>query len=201
MVSVSDRYSRSDDPMTPFGLRTTFIPPKAEVVKDTFTPEEAIEDFTKIIAVLRDAYPSLYDVVTPGQLDEFERETCSSLACGIDRRGFYRIMRRLQGLVHDSHIGLYPDRHNKSNRHLPQVFYGWYGDSCIVNMVRKGYSGYAGKRIVGFRDITADSARRHQLMLTGNYDAAVESVKEEALAFRRTSCDNETCDQTIVFAE
>lgn len=42
MVSVSDRYSRSDDPMTPFGLRTTFIPPKAEVVKDTFTPEEAL---------------------------------------------------------------------------------------------------------------------------------------------------------------
>ncbi len=49
MVSVSARDSKADDPMTSFGLRTTFIPPKAEVVKETFTEEEAKEDFSKLI--------------------------------------------------------------------------------------------------------------------------------------------------------
>ena len=201
MVSVSARDSKADDPMTSFGLRTTFIPPKAEVVKETFTEEEAKEDFSKIIAVLKEAYPSLYDVVTPEQLDEFECETYASLAGGIDRYAFYRVMRRVQSLVHDSHIYLYPDRHDKSNGYQPQIFYGWYGDSCVVNRVRRGYSGYAGKRIAGLRDMTADSARRYLLLLTGNYDAAVESVKEEVLAFKRTSSDNEKCDQTIEFAD
>ncbi len=203
MVSVSARDSKSDDPMTSFGMRTTFIPPKAEVVKDTFTAEEAMEDFSKIIAVLKEAYPSLYDVVTPEQLDEFERETCSSLANGIGRHAFYRVMWRVLSLVHDSHIYLYPDRHNKSksNGHLPQIFYGWYGDSCVVNMVRREYAGYEGKRIIGLNGMPADSARRNQLLLTGNYDAAVESVKEEALAFQCTSYDNEKCDQTIEFAD
>ena len=201
-VSVSTRDGKVDDPMAPFGLRSTFIPPKDEVVKDRFTAEEAREDFSKIMDVLKEAYPSLHDVVTPERLAEFERETDSSLVDGIDRRAFYRIMRRVQGLVHDSHIYLYPDRHyKKSNGYMPQIFYGWYGDSCVVNMTRREYSGYVGKRIAGLKDKTADSARRYQLSLTGNYDAAVESVKEEELAFWRTSCDNDNCDQTIEFAD
>ncbi len=201
MVSVSARDSKSDDPMASFGMRTTFIPPKAEVVKDTFTAEEAMDDFLKIIAVLKEAYPSVYDVVTPERLDEFERETCSSLANGIDRHAFYRVMWRVLSLVHDSHIYLYPDRHSKSNGHLPQIFYGWYGDSCVVNMVRREYAGYEGKHIIGLNGMPADSVRLKQVQLTGNYDAAVESVKEEALAFQCTSYDNEKCDQTIEFAD
>lgn len=201
MVSVSTRNNKPDDPMTPFGLRTTFIPPKAEVVKETFTAEEAKEDFSRIMAVLKEAYPSLYDVVTPEQIAEFEQETTSMLSTEINRLDFYRIMLRIQGLVHDSHIDLYPDPHQKNNGNLPQIFYGWYGDSCVVNMVRRGYSDYIGKRIVRCHNMTADSMRRYRLLSIGNYDAAVESVKEELLAFQRTFYDNESYDQTIEFAD
>ena len=49
----------------------------------------------------------------------------------------YKIMRRLEGFVHDSHISLYPDRHAKNNGYMPQIFFGWYGDSCVVTMTEK----------------------------------------------------------------
>ena len=58
------------------------------------------------MAVLKEAYPSLYDVVTPDQFSQFEQEINSELADGIDRPSLYKIMRRLEGFVHDSHISL-----------------------------------------------------------------------------------------------
>lgn len=201
MVSVSSSDNRPDDPMTPFGMRTTFIPPKEEIVKETFTAAEAKEDFSKIMAVLKEAYPSLYEVVTPDQLSQFEQEINSELVDGIDRLSLYRVMRRIQGFVHDSHINLYPDRHSKSNGYMPQIYFGWYGDSCIVTMTRKEYPEYIGKQISSIHDISADSIYRYHSQLIGNYDAAVESVKEEVLAYQCNFYDNEYWDQTIEFSD
>lgn len=201
MVSVSTQDNRPDDPMKPFGMRTTFIPPKEEIVKETFTAAEAKEDFSKIMAVLKEAYPSLYEVVTPDQLSQFEQEVNSELVDGIDRFSLYRVMQRLQSLVHDSHINLYPDRHYKNNGYMPQIYFGWYGDSCIVTMTRKEYSEYIGRQISSIHDISADSIYRYRSRLIGNYDVAVESVKKEVLAYQCNFYDNEYWDQTIEFSD
>ncbi len=201
MVSVSTRDNKPSDPMTSFGLHTTFIQPKEEIVKETFTADEAKEDFSKIMAVLKEAYPSLYDVVTPDQFSQFEQEINSELADGIDRPSLYKIMRRLEGFVHDSHISLYPDRHAKNNGYMPQIFFGWYGDSCVVTMTRKEYSEYVGRRIARISGIAADSIRNYHLPLIGNYDAAVESVKEEVLAYQCNYNSNGYWDHTIEFAD
>lgn len=202
-ISVSDRNSRNDDPMSPFGLRSTFIPPTKQAVKKQLTGEEAMEDFTTILNVLREAYPSLDDVVTPEQLDAFEAETIDSLRGGISRDSLYRHLQRLHAIVHDSHFTLYPNEGDGRERTvlLPRIFYGWFGDSCIVTMAKKEHADMVGRRIARIDGITADSARRLYALRTGGYDAQVRSVIDERLAISSTSVTNDEYDRCIEFAD
>lgn len=200
-VSVSDRNSRNDDPMSPFGLRTTFIPPKQRAVKKQLTGEEAIEDFTAIMNVLKEAYPSLDDAVAPEELEAFEAETIDSLRNGVSRDNLYRYLIKLQAKVHDSHFTLYRDEERPRDPFLPRIFYGWFGDSCIVTMAKKEHADLVGRRIAQIDGITADSARRLYVSRKGGYDAQVRSVIDEGLAISATMMSNAGCDQRIEFAD
>lgn len=111
--------------MTPFGLRTTFVPPAKRVVKQQLTEEEAIQDFNTIMNVLKEAYPSLDDAVSPEELAAFEAGFVDSLRGGISRNNFYYQLYRLQAKVHDSHFLLYPNEQRNNNQYLPRVFFGW----------------------------------------------------------------------------
>ena len=62
-LSLSDTQSNQDDPMKPFGLRSTFIPPKETKAPETLTRAQALEDFGVLTACLQEAYSSLYDII------------------------------------------------------------------------------------------------------------------------------------------
>lgn len=127
-VSVSDSNGKVADPMTPFGLRTTFISPKSVVIKDRFTAEEARRDILTITAVMREAYPSLDEMITAEEFDALEKGLLDSVADGVSRGKFYRLMQHLYGRIHDSHITLYPDQEGLADRasgnSYPQIFFG-----------------------------------------------------------------------------
>ena len=54
-LSVSTAKGTPDDPMTPFGLETTFVAPGETITPEILTPEQAQEDFD----ILMDAYVEL----------------------------------------------------------------------------------------------------------------------------------------------
>ena len=54
-LSITEKGTISD-PMSPFGLRTSFIGPKAVAIPDTLSSEEAIEDYRILMASIREAY-------------------------------------------------------------------------------------------------------------------------------------------------
>lgn len=200
-VSVSSRDSSVGDPMTPFGLRTSFIPPQKQTVREQLTAEEARSDFAHIMAVLREAYPSLDDTVTPERLAAFEREVLDSLAGGIRRDRFYVYLYRLHALVHDSHFVLHRDEHRRGSGKLPQLFFGWFGDSCVVTMAQRPYASYVGRRIAKIGDLTADSARRNRITRIGCYDAGVESVVAEQLGALMTMAEGDEMTQRLEFED
>lgn len=200
-VSVSTAKGRPDDPMTPFGLQSTFVPPQAQAVRERLTAEEASADFAKIMAVLREAYPSLDDTVSPERLAAFEREAADSLAGGISRDRFHHLLSRLEALTHDTHLHLYPDEHRKRNGFLPQLFMGWYGDSCVVTMTQRRHADQVGRRVAKIDGLTADSVRRYMRSRIAGYDASVESVREEQLGYLCTYVRSDRCDQTVEFAD
>ncbi len=200
-VGVSSSQGHPEDPMTPFGLQSTFLPPQTQAVRERLSAEEATADFAKIMAVLREAYPSLDDTVSPEQLAAFEREAADSLASGISRNRFHYLLSRLEALVHDTHLHLYPDEHRKRTGFMPQLFMGWYGDSCVVTMTQRRYADYVGRRIAKIDGLTADSVRRYMCSRIAGYDAAVESVLEEQLGYACTFVSSDLCDQTFEFAD
>lgn len=107
-LSISTSSGKVDDPMTPFGLETTFVAPGEMVIPETLTPEQAQADFTILMDAYQEIYPSLFDIVTREQFDAFRAEGMKMLENGVSYTDFYNLARRTTSaeLVHDSHVSL-----------------------------------------------------------------------------------------------
>lgn len=201
-LSVSDSGHRPSDPMTPFGLPTTYIPPRKIAVKRQFSAEEARRDILAITAVMKEAYPSLDDMITADEFEELEQAMLDSVAGGISRAKLYRLMQTLNGRIHDSHIYLYPDEEEQANRvsagRSPQIFFGWTHDTCRITICSRKYASLQGRRIVRINGEDADSVRMRIESRTGGYDGRIESMIEERLAVYSTVVENDDYDVDIV---
>lgn len=201
-ISVSDSDGKVADPMTPFGLPTTYIPPQSIVVKRRFTEDEARRDILTVTAVLKEAYPSLDETITDEEFAALEQSLLDSVAGGISRDRLYRLMQHLYGRIHDSHISLYPDQEGRSDRvsgnSYPQILFGWIDGECRITMTTNKYASLIGRRIIGINGEDADSVRMRIESRIGGYDGNIESEKEERLAIYSTCVANDECDVDIV---
>ncbi len=196
-VSVSDSSGKPDDPMTPFGLPTTYIPPRKIATKQQFSAEQARRDILAITAVMKEAYPSLDDIITAEEFEELERALLDSVAGGISRAKLYWLMQTLNGRIHDSHIYLYPDEDEQSNT-APQIFFGWTDDTCRITICSRRYASLKGRRIVRINGEDADSVRMRIESRIGGYDGCIESMIDERLAIYSTAVKNDAYDVDIV---
>lgn len=181
-VSVSDAASRPADPMTPFGLKSTFIPPKEREYRQTLTEAEAKEDIAVIFDAVREAYPSLHDVISDEELAAFEDEIAAKACGGISRKDFGIEMQRIAARIHDSHFLLYPDKTESREIALPQLYFGFFGGKLLVTMCHKPYWDYYGREIAAVDGIPADSIRGIVESFISRYDSGVESRTESMLA-------------------
>ena len=179
--SMSGKNNAGKDPMTPFGLETTFIEPEALVIPDSLTAEQAQEDFRALMDVLYNEYPSLYDVVTPQEIARYDSLTVHrDLAKGLTYTGFWLIVKRTVALVHDSHIGLMTDLDTRE-LNVANIFPGVMGDSLIVTRVMdgKGLEKYVGRRIAAIDGRPAediiDDVRAFKV---DGYDGRSESLRD-----------------------
>ena len=92
--------------MKPFGLKSTFIPPKEAKAPETLTQAQALEDFGVLTACLHEAYPSLYDVIGREEFAANDSTVRARLSEKeeISYREFYVIIERFMGYLHDSHL-------------------------------------------------------------------------------------------------
>lgn len=181
-VSVSDAQNRPTDPMMPFGLKTTFIPPQKAEYKQMLAGDEAAEDIAVIFSVMREAYPSLHDIISDGELAALESEIKAEVSGGISRKEFYTKMQRVVARLHDSHIGLYPAEENVREIALPQLYFGFFGDKLLVTMCKHPYWEYHGREIASVDGIPADSIRSIVERYITRYDCDVESRTTSVLA-------------------
>lgn len=207
-LSVSTRTGSVDDPMSPFGLRTTFIPPKLMPEVMELTREEAAEDFNTLMRVLREVYPGLYDDNTPAGVDAFCEQTLASLPEKMTLLDFYRILRRVDARFHDSHLMLYPTRSEMQRRsvNLPHIYLGWIDSALVAVRCTRDYAAYYGRRVRSVDGIPADSVHRFAEKYARGYDAQVESAKvhDQALwassrYFTYAPGASRKCDMTLEF--
>ncbi len=187
-LSVSKRTGAAD-PMTPFGLKSSFVPPAAAVKVDSITRAQAKEDLDVLFGATEELLPTLEYLASP---DEFAalREELDMMIDTVKSEQistvFFqnRVMRRFNHVIHDSHIYIPPHRDSRRPRTQPQIIAGWQMDTLRVYMANDPYKEYLGREVVEINGYTADSARKIAEMHINSYDADVRSIINAELAFQ-----------------
>lgn len=183
-ISVSSKDGKNADPMTPFGLKTTFKKATPLTIPQTLTVKQANDDFDFLIAAMKECYPSFSDIITPEQCEQFIRLSKEKLKTPISYNKFYQIVRSAftTQFLHDSHAWLDTKNPTASgNFYLPHVLIGTIGGKIIVTQAQLGYEKYLGKEVVAVNGVAASDLieRTHQSIV--GYDGRIESAVTNAL--------------------
>lgn len=208
-ISIS-RDSKSADPMTPFGIKSSYIPPMQAKPITSLTQEQAKEDFTIYIDALKEIYPGVYDVVTPEELEQYVSQITTEIDKtdkDLDIAQFWDIMHRTTAKIHDSHIYLHHYEQPADKTYRPAIEMGWIqGELICTNAWDDNYRKYWRKKIESVNGITADSLKKIIEANVEHYDAQVESYKEYQLAtfgyriLSKPPYGNPRFDMQVVFA-
>ena len=189
-LSVS-RHSVADDPMTPFGLRTTFRKPEARPTKFHLTHDEAVADYRQLASSVKEIYPSLDDLMSEAAYDTFVKEQLARIpADGIALKDFAALIKDYNAVIHDSHLNINcrvpadPKEQGRSLRYgLPSLFFGHVVNSdslgtmeCVVLMTDSAHAAYVGRRIARIDGKPAADLVSITRRNSTNYDARVHSV-------------------------
>lgn len=179
-LSVSTAKGTPDDPMTPFGLETSFVAPGEIITPEILTPEQAQEDFNILMDAYVELFPSFYDIVTPEQFEEFKKTSLAKLQSDISYKDFWNVIWSSTSteLAHDSHLSLLtpnPWEPVDAEEYKGNLLLGAIGDSLFVTQALEGGRHLLGKQVDSLDNESAsDVIRRIEGMTTG-YDAGVRS--------------------------
>ena len=182
-ISIS-KNSKADDPMTPFGLKTTFVPPSANN-KTQLTHDEAQADVDGMMAALEDAFPGLYDYTSKEEFNIYIKNKMAAIGENISRSDFEVLVFKLLGKIHDSHTAIISEpKVTGGGSGLPSsVCLGWFNDTLQVWRTVPRYKDYLGKTVVSVNGIPADSLKNTLLEYAGFSDGYVKSYGDYVLLY------------------
>ena len=183
-ISVSTKEGKNDDPMKPFGLKTTFKKPTPVNIPQTLTVKQANDDFDFLISAMKECYPSFNDIITPEQCEQFVSQSKEKLKAPISYKKFYQIVRSAFStqFLHDSHAWI--DTENpltSGNYYVPHVMIGAVDGKIFVRHAQQGYEKYLGKEVVSVDGISAKDLIERTRQNIAYYDGKNESHIAERL--------------------
>lgn len=181
-ISMSSKAGHNIDPMTPFGLQTTFKKAEPFTPPAKLTRKQANEDFDVFIQTIRECYPSLRDIISPEREAEFIREGKARLD---SNEVHFTTLYDLIGdafradFLHDSHAWLQssnPFFKVNADSKYPSLMLCTLGDRMFVRLAQPGYEQYVGKEIATINGVTAKEHAAYVRSRTNLFDAQVEST-------------------------
>lgn len=146
-------YSKPADPMSPFGLITSFVPPKPVEVKKEIPVSELIEDFEIFRNALVEGHPGLYDYTSQSNMNSTFESIRGNLNKSMSSVKFGELLLPVLDSLRDSHTALFnfygqPEQ-NKRNKYfgLP-IRYGFQNDSLIIYQAFQKYINLLNKSII-----------------------------------------------------
>ena len=189
-INIS-KNSKYDDPMTPFGLKTTFIPPKSNN-KTQLTHDEAVADLDGLMEAFEDAFPGLYDYTPKDKFDAFFARKKAMIGEIIPASDFEVIVHSVISKVRDSHTAIISQSKMKGVTMPTSVLLGWFNDTLQVWRAVPKYKNYLGKKVISVNGIPADSLKTMLLEFDASSDGYVKSYGDFILLY---GMDNYYCDQ------
>ena len=208
-ISVSAKDKTASDPMTPFGLKTTFVKPGEMIIPAELSEMEAKEDFEILIGALKEGHPGLYDYITEQEFDTHVNNTLNSIGSTITTADFERLVLATVNKIRDSHTAVIspPNFKNKVGLYLPTVYFGWLNDTLIVNRIVETQKQYLGKKIIAVDGIPADSLKEMIRPYIALHEGFIENFSDldfinTALKyFEYVPIASNKCDLTLQFED
>lgn len=182
-IEMSSKAGHNIDPMTPFGLQTTFKKAEPFTPPAKLTRKQANEDFDVFIQSIRECYPSLRDIISPEREAEFIREGKARLD---SNEVHFTTLYNLIGdafradFLHDSHAWLQssnPFFKVNADSKYPSLMLCTLGDRMFVRLAQPGYEQYVGKEIATINGVSAKEHAAYVRSRTTLFDAQVESSR------------------------
>ena len=183
-LSVS-KGGKSDDPLSPFGLKSTFIPPVKKEAKMILSRAEAVADYRQLASTIKEIYPSLEDFMTEEEYEIFVEEEIAKIPESISLRDFAYLIMTYNRKIHDSHMWFTYGTSLSPHKSLmmPPLLFGMVGGKMRVLNTTEDYKSYMGREIARIDGKQVDTLCMEILPhLNAIYDAQVESVVEHQLA-------------------
>lgn len=178
-----DRGGKPDDPMAPFGLKTTFIPPVNQKPKAILTRAEAIADYRQMASSVKEIYPSLEDFMTEEEYDTFVEEEIAKIPENITLKEFAYLIMNFNRKVHDSHMWFDYGIPLDNDGTISPVMFARVNDKVRIIVTTDEYKAYTGREITHINGKHVDTLYMEIVPRTSMiYDVQVKSVVEQELA-------------------
>jgi C-terminal processing protease CtpA/Prc len=168
------------DPMTPFGLKSTYIPYKSKIDFSLKVPvNNLLEDFKVFRDALEEGHPGLYDYTSKTNMDKLFELTLSKISQPMTPLEFQRLLLPIIDSVRDSHttLSLSVNSPNNSIVDLP-IHFGVLNNSLFIFQTIPEYKNLLGKNIVEINGIKSNDLVKNINILFGISDGYIQSQND-----------------------
>ncbi len=181
-ISISGRDGKAIDPMTPFGLVSTFVAPGKLTRENPMPVEKLREDLSVLEAAFCDLYPSLEAHMPEAAFHAYMDSIRQTIQEPKDPGDPFRmILSRILTDLPDSHIYRYKDPvPGAGSGKFPGFYMMWCDDTLSVLLANEAYTKYEGMTVARVDGIPAEEYARRFDSFFYLYDTGIESTMAEA---------------------
>ncbi len=186
MVSVSDSKGRAADPMTPFGLMTTFVDSQSLTRENPMPADKIREDLDVLENAFCELYPSLENHMGEAAFRAYMDSVKASVTGPMDVPMDFRLMlRRILHRLPDSHVYLYPDpiQTEAPVEWTSGEMLTFCDDTVRVMVAAPGFEALEGKVVTTIDGAPAAAYARRAAELEAGYDGKIESTTAENMVY------------------
>jgi hypothetical protein len=182
-------HSKGADPMSPFGIKSSFVPWKATSIKPAIPVEELVADFNIFRQSLEEGHPGLYDYTSKQNMDAAFEKVLKSITQPMSSAQFLDILRPIVLSIRDSHTHIDNVTQSAQSQssaktefvNLPVTF-GFERDTLVVCQTLPAYQHLLGKQIVKINNDSAQ-ALLQKIPITSNGEGYIDGSDYMKLRF------------------
>lgn len=181
-----DVNTKPADPMSIFGLKSTFISstaPKKDYLKYKHSIEQLKEAFTIFKNSLEEGHPGIYDYTTKNSMDSIFASIELSINKPMTSEEFRNLILPILVAIKDSHTSLYSTIYNTHDGSISPVILGCLDNKLIIFSATNDYKKYINSEVIKINGENANSVISKVKNTIIGSDGYIQSQRECAIMY------------------
>lgn len=178
--------SKPADPMSVFGLKSTFISstaPQKDYLKYKHSIEQLKEAFTIFKNSLEEGHPGIYDYTTKSSMDSLFATIELSINKPMTSEEFRNLILPIIAAIKDSHTSLYSTIYNTFDGSISPIILGCFENKLIIFSATNEYKKYINSEVVKINGENANTVISKVKNTIIGSDGYIESHRECAIMY------------------